>query len=60
VPQVVAVEFHQVESIQEYVGVMGPVADAIEARNPVLAACDRLPATSTWSSASEYAAIAFL
>src|SRR5437763_1282219 len=40
---VVAIEFDQVESIQEHVGVMAPVSDAIEARNPVLAACDRFP-----------------
>jgi len=41
-PQVITVELDQVECVQEHVLVMAPIADAIEARDPVVTASHRL------------------
>ena len=40
-PQIVAVEFDQVEGIEEHARVVTPIPDAVEGRDPVIATCHR-------------------
>jgi hypothetical protein len=41
-PEIVAVELHQVERIEEHARVVPPVANAVEGREPVVPTCHRL------------------
>jgi hypothetical protein len=41
-PQVVAIEFYQIERVEEHAPVVPAIADEIEARDAVVAAGDRL------------------
>ena len=41
-PQVIASELDQIKGIEEHGRVVPPIADAVETRDPVLAACHRL------------------
>ena len=50
-PKIIAIEFDQVEGIEEHRRVMAPVSDAIEGRDPILTAGHRLPIDDTGARA---------